>query len=143
MHDWYDDCFFFIISKSAFIWWKIINFQVKLYIMMAIWMQRTNNSRFSQQFRLSCKTQINTREHFVQSWFFYYLAKTKLLLYLGCTKLLSSGATTRNGLLAADLAKICQWNACKRLWSGFEIHKKKWSYMFFVTKPYFKVYAFL
>ena len=75
--------FFFIISKSAFIWWKIINFQVKLYIMMAIWMQRTNNSWFSQQFRLSCKTQINTRRHFVQSWFFYYLAKTKLLFYLG------------------------------------------------------------
>ena len=86
-------------------------------------MQRTNNSRFSHQVRLSCKTQIHARRHFFQSWFFYYLAQTKLLFYLGCTKfLLECCYHLEQPLemdywkqLNPDLAKICQQNACKPL----------------------------
>ena len=96
-------------------------------------MQRTNNSRFSHQVRLSCKTQIHTRRHFVQSWLFYYLAQTKLLFYLGCAKFLLERCYHLEQLLETDywlqlnpdLAKIWQQNACKPLWIGIEIDIKK------------------
>ena len=96
-------------------------------------MRRTNNSRFSHQVRLSCKTQIHARRHFVQSWLFYYLAQAKLLFYLGCAKFLLERCYHLEQLLETDywlqlnpdLAKICQQNACKRLWIGLEIDIKK------------------